>query len=199
MRPVRTVARSMLAALFVVQGWQAARHPAKLADQARPVTDRLEPTIRAVHPRLPTEPETLVRLNGAAQFAGGLLLATGHATTPAALLLAGSMVPTTIAGHPFWKAEDPAQRGAQRVQFLKNLGIIGGLVFAALDNEGRPGLAWRTRHTAEHAAWRTRHAAEHAGHRAGHIGQAAQRALRTTRRDARIALRAARAGRRLPA
>jgi uncharacterized membrane protein YphA (DoxX/SURF4 family) len=134
----------MLATIFVLQGWAAFRDPAKLADRARPVTDRLEPTIKALHPSLPTDAETLVRVNGAAQVTGGLLLATGHATAPAALLLAGSLVPTTLAGHAFWAIDDPQQRSMQRIQFVKNLGLMGGLLLAALDHEGRPDLRWRT-------------------------------------------------------
>ncbi|HTJ40022.1 MAG TPA: DoxX family protein [Dactylosporangium sp.] len=149
MRPVRTAARSMLAAIFVIQGWAAFCDPAKLAGRARAVTDRLEPTIKAVHPSLPTDAETLVRVNGAAQMAGGVLLATGHATRPAALLLAGSLVPTTLAGHAFWDVEDPQQRAAQRIQFLKNLGLLGGLLLAAVDHEGRPDLRWRAGHAAK--------------------------------------------------
>jgi uncharacterized membrane protein YphA (DoxX/SURF4 family) len=43
------------------------------------------------------------------------------------------MVPTTIAGHPFWEIEDPVKRSQQRVQFLKNTGILGGLLVLALD------------------------------------------------------------------
>jgi putative oxidoreductase len=141
----------MLAVIFVIQGWAAFRDPAKLADRARPVTDRLEPTIKALHPSLPTEAATLVRINGAAQVTGGVLLATGRATTPAALLLAGSLVPTTVAGHAFWTIEDPQQRYAQRIQFMKNLGLMGGLLLAALDHEGRPDLRWRTGHALKKA------------------------------------------------
>ncbi|MEV8514916.1 DoxX family protein [Dactylosporangium sp. NPDC051484] len=133
----------MLAAIFVIQGWAAFRAPEKLAEPARPVTDRLEPAIKALHPSLPTDAETLVRVNGAAQMIGGILLATGRAPRPAALLLAGSLVPTTLAGHPFWSIEEPQQRAAQRIQFLKNLGLAGGLLLAALDHEGRPDLRWR--------------------------------------------------------
>jgi uncharacterized membrane protein YphA (DoxX/SURF4 family) len=133
----------MLATIFVVQGWAALRGPAKLAGRARGVTDRLEPAIKAVHPRLPTEAEKLVRVNGAVQVVGGVLLATGHARRPAALLLAGSLVPTTLAGHAFWAVEDPQERTAQRIQFMKNLGLLGGLLLAAVDREGRPDLRWR--------------------------------------------------------
>ncbi|WP_432833438.1 DoxX family protein [Dactylosporangium sp. CA-092794] len=156
MRPVRTAARSMLAALFVIQGWSAFREPQKLADRARPVTDRLGPGIKALHPALPSDAETLVRINGAAQVAGGLLLATGRVPRPAALLLAGSLVPTTLAGHPFWAIEDPQQRAMQRVQFLKNVSLFGGLLIAALDTEGRPGLRWRAGHAAKQARRRLR-------------------------------------------
>jgi putative oxidoreductase len=202
MRPVRTTARSMLAAIFVIQGWAAFRDPAKLAGKARPVTDRLEPTLKAVHPSLPTDAETLVRVNGAAQVAGGILLATGHATTPAALVLAGSLVPTTLAGHAYWEVDDPAQRAQQRINFLKNLGLIGGLLFAALDHEGRPGLGWRTRNTARIARRGAGHTADTARREARHAVRTAQRearhVLHAAQRDARIARLAAGAGRRLP-
>jgi uncharacterized membrane protein YphA (DoxX/SURF4 family) len=49
------------------------------------------------------------------------------------LALAGSLIPTTLAGHSYWQIEDPATRKMQRIQFHKNLAMIGGLLFAALD------------------------------------------------------------------
>jgi uncharacterized membrane protein YphA (DoxX/SURF4 family) len=170
----------MLASLFVIQGWQAFRRPEALADQAKPLTDRLAPTLKAIHPDAPTDAKTLVRLNGAAQVASGLLLATGRATTPAALVLACSLVPTTVAAHAFWRTSDPAERAQQRVQFLKNVSMFGGLLFAALDNEGRPGILWR------------------AGHLGGHAADRARRAAHTARRETRLAYRAVQAGRHSP-
>ena len=65
--------------------------------------------------------------------AGGTLLALGIAPRLSALVLAGSLVPTTLAGHSYWTVEDPAARKIQRIQFHKNLAMIGGLLFAALD------------------------------------------------------------------
>ena len=51
-----------------------------------------------------------------------------------ASLLAGSCpIPTTLAGHSYWQVEDPATRKIQRIQFHKNLAMIGGLLFAVLD------------------------------------------------------------------
>jgi uncharacterized membrane protein YphA (DoxX/SURF4 family) len=144
------------------------------------VTDKVAPVLRGVHAGIPTDPETMVRVNGAAQLVGGLLLATGHLTRPAAALLAGTLVPTTIAGHPFWAVDDPAQRATHQVHFMKNLGLFGGLLLAAADTQGRPGLGWRTSHAVDDGRRRVR------------------RAVRSARRDARIAVRSAAAARKLP-
>ena len=51
---------------------------------------------------LPITDEQVVRVNGAIQAACGLLLALGMAPRLSALVLAGSMIPTTLAGHRFW-------------------------------------------------------------------------------------------------
>jgi uncharacterized membrane protein YphA (DoxX/SURF4 family) len=64
----------------------------------------------------------------------GRLLTGSTFVVLGAAVLAGSMVPTTLAGHAFWKVEDPAARKAQRIQFLKNAALVGGLLFeVALD------------------------------------------------------------------
>jgi putative oxidoreductase len=151
MTPVRTAARTMLAGIFVAGGLDAIRDPGRVAPAAKPVTEKVTPAMQTVHPKAPTDTETLVRLNGAAQVAGGLLLATGHATRPAAVMLAASLVPTTLAGHRFWDIKDPEQRKQQQVHFLKNLGLFGGLLLAAVDTEGRPSLGWRARDLARRA------------------------------------------------
>jgi uncharacterized membrane protein YphA (DoxX/SURF4 family) len=177
----------MVASLFFVQGWQAFRRPEALMEQAKPVTDRLRPVLKAIHPDAPTDAKTLVRMNGAAQVASAVLLATGRATTPASLMLAGSLVPTTVAGHPFWETSDPDERAQQRIHFLKNVSLLGGLLFAALDNEGRPGLIWRAEHLGSHAA-----------DRANRLAAKARRMAHTARRETKLAYRAAQAGRHSP-
>jgi len=161
---VRRVARPMLAAVFVVQGLENLRHPSALRDRVAPLARRLAPL------GLPDDPELLVRANSAAMVGGGVLLAAGRVPRLASLVLAGSMAPTTYVGHPFWAVSDPATRRTQRIQFLKNVGLIGGLLLAAVDTEGRPGLAYR----------------------AGLAGDSARRAGRRVRREAKHAARAAR-------
>jgi uncharacterized membrane protein YphA (DoxX/SURF4 family) len=200
MTPIRTVARALLAAVFVRGGLSAYNNPDRLVDGAKPVTDRLAPALDAVG--LPTDARTLVRLNGAVQVVGGVLLATNTLTRPAALALAGSLVPTTLAGHDFWSQDDPAQRAGHQIHFLKNVGLLGGLLLAAVDTEGKPGLAWRTGHFAGHASDSVRRAAHttaketrRAAHttaketrRAAHLtAKEAQRAAGMTTRETRRA------------
>ena len=51
----------------------------------------------------------------------------------------------------FWEAEEEADRAQQRIHFLKNLSMLGGLLITAADTAGNPSLAWRTRHAAKTA------------------------------------------------
>lgn len=180
MKPVRSLARVMLSGIFVVSGARTLQNPGRLVPAAKPITDRVTPLIQNLSPRVPTDTATLVRANAATQLVGGLMLATGKFSRPAALVLAGTLVPATAAGHPFWNNDDPVARNNNQIHFLKNLGLFGGLLLAAADTEGKPGLRWR------------------AGHRIGHSRRSVQRVVRTARREAKIAARSAATARRLP-
>jgi putative oxidoreductase len=47
--------------------------------------------------------------------------------------LAGALVPTTLAGHPYWREADPAIRRQQRIHFFKNVGLFGGTLLVLAD------------------------------------------------------------------
>jgi uncharacterized membrane protein YphA (DoxX/SURF4 family) len=150
MTVIRLLARPMLASMFVLGGVDALAHaPAKLP-KAGKVTDRVQKVAERLAPGLPvpTDPATLVRINGGVQVLAGLALATGRAPRLSSLALAASLVPTTHAGHPFWEEQDKAARAAQRIQFFKNVSMLGGLLLASVDTEGKPGMAWRARRAA---------------------------------------------------
>ena len=142
MAVVRAIARPMLASIFAIQGLDTLRNPGRVAAAAEPVVGPLRERV----PVLPESTEQAVRINGAVQLAGGTLLAIGWVPRLAALAIAGTLVPTTLAGHRFWEADEPQTRKQQRIQFLKNLSMLGGLLIAAVDTGGRPSLAWRSQH-----------------------------------------------------
>jgi putative oxidoreductase len=154
MTVVRRLARPFLASMFIVGGLDAIRNPKSKIGAAEDVG----PAIAAHLPYLPQDPEQLVRINGAVQLGAGVLLSLGRFPRLASTALAASIIPTTMAGHRFWEHEDPAKRAQQRIHFFKNLGLLGGLMLAAVDTEGRPGLAWRAQHAGHHVAHSSRHA-----------------------------------------
>lgn len=138
---LRRIARPMLAAVFVSGGIDTLRNPKPRVDTAAPVIEKA-----GKQANVAADPELLVKVNAAAQVAAGTLLGLGKFPRLSALVLAGSLAPTTVAGHRFWEEDQPADRGAQRIHFLKNLGLIGGLLIAASDTHGKPSLAWRAKH-----------------------------------------------------
>lgn len=112
----RRVGQIALGIPFVVLGVQAAADPGARVGAAESLG-------------IP-EPEAAVRVNGAAMALGGLALGLNVLPRAAALGLIASLVPTTLAGHAFWTADDDA-RPVQQIQFLKNVGLAGGLLAIA--------------------------------------------------------------------
>jgi uncharacterized membrane protein YphA (DoxX/SURF4 family) len=131
--PLRPAARVLTGSTYILLGFDALRAPGGRVDQAAPVLA----TIRRAVP-LPEDDELVVRGNAAVQVVCGAMLAMGRAPRLAALALAASLVPTTFAGHSYWALEDEATRKVQRIQFHKNMAMIGGLLFAALDEPRIP-------------------------------------------------------------
>jgi putative oxidoreductase len=104
----------LLSGIFIHGGWHAYRDPAGRAEKAAKLG-------------LP-EPETMVRVNAMTMMVAGAALGLGVKPKLAALALVGTLIPTTLAGHRFWEEEAEQGRRNQETQFLKNLGLLGGLV-----------------------------------------------------------------------
>ena len=172
MTVVRRIARPMLAAIFVTGGLDALLHPTERAKIAAPLVTRLSGPLN-----LPDDPEMLVRANGATMVAAGTMLGLGTFPRLAAAALAGALIPTTYAAHAFWTVKDPAARAQQKTHFLKNVGLLGGVLLAAVDTAGKPGLAYRTRQ-----------AQSQARRQAALTKREAHRATKRARRSAKHAL-----------
>ena len=162
---LRAIPRTMLASYFVAAGIRAIRDPESLVPAAEPLVDRLVPLVKEYTPEqvagyVPENTVTLVRINGIAQVVGGAALATGKGRRLGALLLAGSLIPSTIAKHPFWTVQDPEERAQDRNHFLKNVSLLGGVLLASQDTEGKPSLAWRAQKGGESIAKETRRASK---------------------------------------
>jgi putative oxidoreductase len=121
--PLHAAGRVGLAAMFITGGADAALDPGPRAPKAAEIG-------------VPLDPELAVRANGAAMLAAGVALALGIWPRLAAAVLAGTLVPTTLAGHPYWRIEDPAMRRQQRIHFFKNVGLFGGALLVLSERRG---------------------------------------------------------------
>lgn len=111
---MQRLGRLLLALPFILGGWEAAREPGQRVDQAA----------AAGMPK----PKMAVRVNGIIMVAAGIALAFGRLPRWAAAILSLVLVPTTLAGHAFWKETSPEKREGQLTHFVKNLAMIGGLL-----------------------------------------------------------------------
>ncbi|MDQ6917609.1 MAG: DoxX family protein [Pseudomonadota bacterium] len=80
--------------------------------------------------------EVLAVLTIAIELGGGLLLVIGLEARWAALVLFLFIIPVTLVYHNFWTM-DGAQYAMNKIQFMKNLSIMGGMLLAAAFGPGR--------------------------------------------------------------
>jgi uncharacterized membrane protein YphA (DoxX/SURF4 family) len=121
----RTAARALLSGIFVYSGYGMVNNAERYAKQAT-----------AALPMLPEEP-MIARAHGATMLVAGSTLALGIFPKLSARILALTLIPTTYVGHPFWKAEKPEDRRRQLIQFLKNAGLFGGLLYISSDRRSQ--------------------------------------------------------------
>src|SRR5687767_5196286 len=89
-------------------------------------------------------PDVMVWVAIAIELGGGILLVLGWKARWAAWFLALFTVIAAIAAHRFWEV-DPAQYANQMNLFLKNLAIVGGMMFVAAVGPGALSVDGRRR------------------------------------------------------
>jgi|SRR5580704_7525863 putative oxidoreductase len=123
---IRTAGRLCISAIFVYTGYGMINNAERYAKRAA-----------AAVPMLPEDP-MVARAHGATMMVAGSTLALGIVPRMSARVLALTMIPNTLIGHPFWKSESPEDRRTQLVHFLKNIGLFGGLLYLSADKRTAP-------------------------------------------------------------
>jgi putative oxidoreductase len=80
-------------------------------------------------------PQLMLVLTIALEIGGGLLLVVGWQARWAALAFFGFTFLTAVLFHPFWSVE-PQALGGQLNNFMKNLSIMGGMLYIAIHGPG---------------------------------------------------------------
>jgi putative oxidoreductase len=180
---VRRIARPLLASSFVYGGVDTLRNPQTRVPGAQPVVDTItQQADKQLPVQVPRDVEQWVKIDAGVKVVAGSLFALGKLPRLSAVALAGSIVPTTLAGHRFWEHEDPQERFAQLAHLLKNAGLLGGLLIAAVDTEGRPSVGYRAKRAAKLAAKATEESYERAGKRAAKAQKRAEKKAKKAKR-----------------
>jgi len=115
------VGRALLSSIFILSGWGKitgfSGTAAYMASKGMPMPDvLLVPTI-------------IIELGG------GLMLLLGWKARWAALAIFLFVIPTTLIFHAFW-AVDAAQVQNQMINFMKNIAIMGGMLYVVAYGSG---------------------------------------------------------------
>jgi uncharacterized membrane protein YphA (DoxX/SURF4 family) len=117
-RCVLALSRVLVATIFLLNGLG-------IVDQSVPAKELIEHGAPAgLVPLLMLAARTL-------EVVAGFSLALGIYPRPAALALAGFLVPATFTAHTFWQVTGTAAFTPQFLNFLKNTSMLGGLLFIA--------------------------------------------------------------------
>jgi len=184
----------MLAGYFVADGVAAINRPELLTDDMAPLARAVTQTARRLLPesasaKIPQDTAAYVRIHGAIQAVGGVMVATGFLRRFGAGLIALAYLPRVIAARPRIKSLTTDQR------FLREVALLGGVVIAAMDTQGKPNLAWLaadrsqqlSRASARFIDQKKTQLAHTSAQVAADLGQRVQTAAKTTKRGARRA------------
>jgi putative oxidoreductase len=145
---IRRLARPLLGLTFVSSGAEA------LKDVDRRATRLQSYGV--------SQPVTVSRAVAATQIGGGVLLVLNRFPRLTAFVLALSVVPEAASGHDFWTEKDAETKRSQRSLFVRDVGLFGGLLVAAVDTGGRESVPHRAARTSRKAARSSRKAAKSA-------------------------------------
>lgn len=130
MRPIKAMARPLVATSFIVSGMEKLRDPRSHAEE---LTPSFKPIADRVDWLAGKDPEMLVRVQGAIGVGAGTMLALGKCPRLSALLLATSLLPTVLAEHQYWTEDDPERRETQRSLLLLKGGLAAALLMLATE------------------------------------------------------------------
>jgi putative oxidoreductase len=82
-------------------------------------------------------PEIATTIAIVIEFIGGLMVAVGWKARWAALAVAAFTLVASVLYHNFWAMADAATAGTNKLMFMKNIAVIGGLLLVYAFGPGR--------------------------------------------------------------
>lgn len=147
---VRVLARPLLASSLVLTGIDRVRNTDTAATALRPTLDRIAKVVPSAASVTGNEKQ-VAKVLGAAHLGASVLLGIGRFSRLSALVLVATSTLNTVVEFNSADSSTAKARKERRNQLVKNLSLIGAVLLAAVDTNGRPSWAWRAEHFAEEA------------------------------------------------
>ncbi|MCT1452868.1 MULTISPECIES: DoxX family membrane protein [unclassified Corynebacterium] len=149
---IRKLARPMLASVYIADGVKTVTNSSEYAGDAERVVNTIKSVLPSQYAQyIPSDPETVAKINGGLKIGAGSTFALGKAPRLSAGLLAASTVGTLLGRNAFWEAKNEDEKTRRRNGAMTNVALLGGVLLASADTEGKPGLAWRAQDAAKRA------------------------------------------------
>jgi uncharacterized membrane protein YphA (DoxX/SURF4 family) len=139
---LRRLSRPLLGLAFIDSGVATLRDDGRRAERARDLGVQ--------------DPRQATRLVGALQLGAGALLTLNRFPRLASLALAATVVPDAVTAHAFWSEQDKLSKGHERSLFVRDLGLLGGLLVSVADTGGRESVPHRAKRNAKQATKKTK-------------------------------------------
>ncbi|MDN5600118.1 MAG: hypothetical protein L0G52_06245 [Brachybacterium sp.] len=139
---VRRIARPLLAAPFVFEGVRTALHPEREIDVYPQAFDAADSVIsKSAAPGF-LNVRTIVQVSGAVAAGAGILYATNRCPRGAAVALLATTSVGWAGRKKVWELR--GEELTQEVQsILTDAGLLGGVLLAVVDTDGRPSVGYR--------------------------------------------------------
>ena len=179
---VRRIARPLLAAPFIFEGVRTALHPEREIDVYPQALDAVDSAIAKSSAPGFVDARTVVRAAGAVAAGAGVLYATNRYPRAAAAAL---LLTTSIgwAGRKkVWELR--GEELTQEVQaILTDAGLLGGVLLAVVDNDGRPSLGYRAHKFVERSQKKAAATQRELEKKAGKLEKKAKGAVQTAQKQ----------------
>lgn len=139
---VRRIARPLLAAPFVFEGVRTALHPEREIDVYPQAFDAADSVIsKSAAPGF-LNVRTIVQVSGAVAAGAGILYATNRCPRGAAVALLATTSVGWAGRKKVWELR--GEERAREIQaILTDAGLLGGVLLAVVDHDGRPSLGYQ--------------------------------------------------------
>ncbi|HEX7352464.1 hypothetical protein [Brachybacterium sp.] len=179
---VRRIARPLLAAPFIFEGVRTALRPEREIDVYPQAFDAVDSALtKSAAPGF-VDARTVVRAAGAVAAGAGLLYATNRYPRAAAVALLATTSVGWAGRKKVWELR--GEELTQEVQsILSDAGLLGGVLLAAVDHDGRPSLGYRANKFVERSQKKAAAKQRELEKRAGTLEKKAKGAVATAQKQ----------------